>query len=183
MAVAQSSATDEEIPSSASGEVEAAPWSGWWWPSFEGVGPTLFAFNGPLDKYDRYVAATSGADPATRTWERQSLYFPATPWAGHCNGFAAAALVEPEPTEPVTMLGITFSVADLKMRERWGDFQRAYEDAINHCSTKHAPWHIVPANRKWFRDYVVASTAVKALEQLNLKWPKCKDDLSDVKIK
>ena len=73
MAVAQSSATDEEIPSSASGEVEAAPWSGWWWPSFEGVGPTLFAFNGPLDKYDRYVAATSGADPATRTWERQSL--------------------------------------------------------------------------------------------------------------
>ena len=114
MAVAQSSATDEEIPSSASGEVEAAPWSGWWWPSFEGVGPTLFAFNGPLDKYDRYVAATSGADPATRTWERQSLYFPATPWAGHCNGFAAAALVEPEPNEPVTMLGITFSVADLK---------------------------------------------------------------------
>jgi len=76
-----------------------------------------------------------------------------------------------------------FSVADLKMRERWDDFQRAYEDAINQCSTKHAPWHIVPANRKWFRDYVVASAVVDALEQLNLKWPKCKDDLSDVKIK
>jgi len=76
-----------------------------------------------------------------------------------------------------------FSVADRKMRERWGDFQRAYEEAINHCSTKHAPWHIVPANRKWFRDYVVASTAVKALEQLNLKWPKCQDDVSKVKIK
>lgn len=76
-----------------------------------------------------------------------------------------------------------FSVADLKMRERWDDFQRAYEDAINHCSTKHAPWHIVPANRKWFRDYVVASTVVKALDRLNLKWPKCKDDLSKVKIK
>jgi PPK2 family polyphosphate:nucleotide phosphotransferase len=75
-----------------------------------------------------------------------------------------------------------FSVTDLKMRERWDDFQRAYEDAINHCSTKHAPWHIVPANRKWFRDYVVASTVVEALEQLNLKWPKCKDDLSNVKI-
>ena len=75
-----------------------------------------------------------------------------------------------------------FSVADLKMRERWDDFQRAYEDAINQCSTKHAPWHIVPANRKWFRDYVVASAVVDALEQLNLKWPKCKDDLSKVKI-
>ena len=76
-----------------------------------------------------------------------------------------------------------FSVADLDMRERWNDFQKAYEDAINQCSTKHAPWHIVPANRKWFRDYVVARTVVEALEQLKLKWPKCKDDLSRVKIK
>jgi PPK2 family polyphosphate:nucleotide phosphotransferase len=76
-----------------------------------------------------------------------------------------------------------FSVADLKMRERWDDFQRAYEDAINHCSTKHAPWHIVPANRKWFRDYIVARTVVKAFEQLNMKWPKCRDDLSKVKIR
>ena len=75
-----------------------------------------------------------------------------------------------------------FSVADLKMRERWDDFQEAYEDAINHCSTKHAPWHVVPANRNWFRDHVVAATVVEALEQLNLKWPKCKDDLSKVKI-
>jgi PPK2 family polyphosphate:nucleotide phosphotransferase len=76
-----------------------------------------------------------------------------------------------------------FSLADLKMRERWDDFQRAYEDAINQCSTKLAPWHIVPANRKWFRDYVVARTVVKALERLHLKWPMCKDDLSKVKIK
>jgi polyphosphate kinase 2 (PPK2 family) len=76
-----------------------------------------------------------------------------------------------------------FSLADLKMREHWSEFQRAYEDAINHCSTKHAPWHIVPANRKWYRDYVVASTVVGALEQLKLKWPNCKEDLSEVKIR
>ena len=76
-----------------------------------------------------------------------------------------------------------FSVADLKMRERWRDFQRAYEDAINRCSTKHTSWHIVPANHKWLRDYVVARTVVEALERLKLKWPKCKDDLSRVKIK
>ena len=76
-----------------------------------------------------------------------------------------------------------FSIADLKMREQWNDFQDAYEDAINQCSTKHTPWHIVPANRKWFRDYVVAGTVVEALEQLHLKWPECKDDLSNVKIK
>ena len=110
---AQSTDTDQD-PLSASGEVEAMPWSSWWWPSFDGAGPTLFAPNGPLDKYDRYVANTFGENPQTRTWERQSLYFPGTPWAGHCNGFAAAALVEPEPTEPVTVLDVTFSVADLK---------------------------------------------------------------------
>jgi len=76
-----------------------------------------------------------------------------------------------------------FSVGDLKMRERWNEFQGAYEDAINHCSTKHAPWHIVPANHKWFRDYVVASTVVKALEGLNLKWPKAKEKLLGIKIR
>ncbi len=76
-----------------------------------------------------------------------------------------------------------FSLADLKMRDRWDDFQQAYEDAINHCSTKHAPWHIVPANRKWFRDHVVAHTVVKAIEALDLKWPKCKDDVSRIRIK
>ena len=76
-----------------------------------------------------------------------------------------------------------FSVADLKMRERWGDFQKAYEDAINRCNSKHAPWHVVPANRKWFRDYVVAQTIVERLEQLKLKWPKAKEDLRGITIK
>jgi len=76
-----------------------------------------------------------------------------------------------------------FSVADLKMRERWNEFHTAYEDAINQCSTKHAPWHIVPADRKWFRDYVVARTVVDALERLKMKWPKAKEDLRGITIK
>jgi hypothetical protein len=101
-------------PPLASGDADPTPWSGWWWPAFDGVGPTLFAPGGPLDKYDQYVQATGAGDPSTRDWERQHLYFPGTPWAGHCNGFAAAALLEPEPTAPVTVLGITFAVADLK---------------------------------------------------------------------
>src|SRR6266511_700627 len=63
-----------------------------------------------------------------------------------------------------------FSVADLKMRERWKDFQDAYPDAINHCSTKHAPWHIVPANHKWFRNLAVAEAIVKALEPYEDEW-------------
>jgi PPK2 family polyphosphate:nucleotide phosphotransferase len=76
-----------------------------------------------------------------------------------------------------------FETGDLKMREHWNDFQKAYEDVLNRCSTKHAPWHIVPANRKWFRDYAVAKTVVEALEHLELKWPKPKEDLSKIRIR
>jgi hypothetical protein len=107
-------ATVPEQPPVAAAEVQPNAWSGWWWPAFNGVGPTLFAPSGPLDKYDQYTLALRGYDPGTRDWERQSVYFPNTPWAGHCNGFAAAALLEPEPQAPVTALGVTFSVADLK---------------------------------------------------------------------
>jgi hypothetical protein len=107
-------ARDPELPPLAATEIETPPWSGWWWPAFSGVGPTLFAPNSPLDKYDRYVALVSGESPATHAWELQHLFFPGSLWAGHCNGFAAAALLEPEPTEPLNVLGITFSVADLK---------------------------------------------------------------------
>ena len=75
-----------------------------------------------------------------------------------------------------------FQPEDLKMREKWPQFMKAYEDAINHCSTEYAPWHIVPANRKWYRDYVIAKTVVKALEGLKLRWPKSNYDLSKIKI-
>jgi hypothetical protein len=106
-------AQSDEAVSSAAGEAQTMPWSSWWWPAGNS-GPTLFAPDGPLDKYDQYVALTSGQSPGTRDWERQELYVPGVAWAGHCNGFAAAALLEPEPTEPVSVLGLTFSVADLK---------------------------------------------------------------------
>ena len=75
-----------------------------------------------------------------------------------------------------------FETCDLAMRTRWSQFQRAYEDAINKCSTAPSPWHIVPADRKWYRDYVIARTVVDALENLKLKWPKPHEDLSKIKI-
>lgn len=112
--VAAAQSTDVEQPLGASAELETPPWSGWWWPASDSLGLTLFAPNSPLDKYDRYVATVTGDSPGTRDWERAHLFFPGTSWAGHCNGFAAAALLEPEPTEPVTVLDIDFSVADLK---------------------------------------------------------------------
>lgn len=75
-----------------------------------------------------------------------------------------------------------FESADLEMRKKWPQFQRAYEDALNSCSTAWSPWHIVPADRKWVRDYVIARTVVDALEKLKLKWPKPREDLSKVRI-
>ena len=75
-----------------------------------------------------------------------------------------------------------FETGDLAMRAKWPQFQRAYEDALNCCSTAWAPWHIVPADRKWHRDYVIARTVVEAMEKLKLKWPKPREDLSKIKI-
>ena len=72
---------------------------------------------------------------------------------------------------------------DLNTREYWDEYQTAYEDVLNKCSTDYAPWHIVPADHKWYRDYVIAQSMVKALESLKMKWPKPKEDLSKIKIK
>lgn len=76
-----------------------------------------------------------------------------------------------------------FQPEDLKMRAHWGKFMQAYEAAINQCSTSYAPWHIIPANRKWYRDYLIAKIVVKAMEEMNLRWPKPHEDLSKFEIK
>ena len=75
-----------------------------------------------------------------------------------------------------------FNTDDLKCRALWPKFQKAYEDAINYCSTHYAPWYVIPANRKWYRDYAIAKTVLKAMEGMNLKWPKAKEDLSKIRI-
>lgn len=74
-----------------------------------------------------------------------------------------------------------FDAADLKSRKLWSAYQLAYADVLNRCSTDYAPWHVVPANHKWYRDYVIARTVVRALEKLKMKWPK--EDLSRIGIK
>lgn len=75
-----------------------------------------------------------------------------------------------------------FSHADLKTRQQWGAYIQAYEDMINATSHPRAPWHIVPADRNWVRDFVIARTVVRAMEALKMKWPEPKEDLSRVKI-
>jgi PPK2 family polyphosphate:nucleotide phosphotransferase len=73
-----------------------------------------------------------------------------------------------------------FQRGDLEERKLWRSYQGAYEDALSKTSTKWAPWYIVPANQKWYRNYVVGSILVDALESLHIKYPKC--DLSNVVI-
>jgi hypothetical protein len=104
-----------EPPLAFSGEAARHPWSGWWWPANDLVaGPRLFDPNGPLAKYDRYVEALGQPDPDTMEWERAEVRFSGVGWAGHCNGWAAAALLEPEPAEERVLDGVRFSIADQK---------------------------------------------------------------------
>ncbi len=75
-----------------------------------------------------------------------------------------------------------FSPADLEERKYWDDYMKAYEDALRKCSTPWAPWHVIPADHKWFRNYLVAELIVEALEGMKLKYPPPMADLSNIEI-
>jgi PPK2 family polyphosphate:nucleotide phosphotransferase len=75
-----------------------------------------------------------------------------------------------------------FDPGDLEMRKHWTEFQAAYQDVINRCSTPWAPWHVVPANHKWYRDYLVARAILKSLEKLQMRWPRPRIDLSKITV-
>lgn len=62
-----------------------------------------------------------------------------------------------------------YNPGDLKERALWKDYVEAYEDAIEETSTEHAPWYIIPADRKWFRNLTIASILVKTLKDLDLQ--------------
>jgi PPK2 family polyphosphate:nucleotide phosphotransferase len=65
-----------------------------------------------------------------------------------------------------------FSMNDIAERELWGKYLAAYQDTITHTATKLAPWHVVPADRKWFARVVISSTIVSALGGLRLQYPR-----------
>lgn len=65
-----------------------------------------------------------------------------------------------------------FSLADLHEREHWDDYMHAYEDMIAHTATPHAPWFVIPADKKWFTRVSVAAAIVDMLEDLHLSYPK-----------
>jgi PPK2 family polyphosphate:nucleotide phosphotransferase len=64
-----------------------------------------------------------------------------------------------------------FSMADVKERGYWKDYQEAYEEMIQNTATKHAPWYVIPADNKWYTQLIVASAIISALEELDLSFP------------
>ncbi|MBN1679347.1 MAG: polyphosphate kinase 2 family protein [Anaerolineae bacterium] len=75
-----------------------------------------------------------------------------------------------------------FAKGDLTVRAKWGQYMAAYEDALTRCNTEWAPWYIVPANKKWYRNLVISSRIVETLEKLNLRYPDPEPDLDQVVI-
>ena len=74
------------------------------------------------------------------------------------------------------------SAGDWRERELWADYQRAYEDALGNCSTRWAPWHIIPANNKWFRNLAIADTLARTLRPYRKQWEKSLSRLAEKKL-
>lgn len=75
-----------------------------------------------------------------------------------------------------------FRTGDLKERELWADYTKAYEDVLEKTSTEWAPWYIVPANRKWYRNLVIATVLVETLQGLKMEYPQPEEDLDKIEI-
>jgi len=72
------------------------------------------------------------------------------------------------------------SLPDFEERKHWDEYTEAYEDALRKCSTGRAPWYVIPANKKWFRNHVVAELIVQALDRMKLKYPAPSVDIRKV---
>lgn len=75
-----------------------------------------------------------------------------------------------------------FNTGDLATRAKWDQYMQAYEDLLNKCSTEHAPWYVVPANHKWYRNWVISDTIVRTLKELHMQYPAPEPGLDKVKV-
>ena len=75
-----------------------------------------------------------------------------------------------------------FTMDDVRERVHWDEYMRAYDDCFRHCSTPHAPWRVVPANRKWYRNLVVARTIADTLEAMAPQYPPPEPALEQVRV-
>jgi len=75
-----------------------------------------------------------------------------------------------------------FRLSDLDARKQWDDYQEAFAEMVERTSTDHAPWHIIPADKKWYRNWAVATIVTGVLEEMDLTWPESPDDLTGVVV-
>jgi PPK2 family polyphosphate:nucleotide phosphotransferase len=73
------------------------------------------------------------------------------------------------------------SESDYTERERWDDYVKAYQDALRATSTKHAPWYVIPADHKWFRNLAVSQILAATLGELDMRYPEPSVDLADIR--
>ena len=72
--------------------------------------------------------------------------------------------------------------SDIKEREYWDKYKRAYEDVLNKCSTEWAPWYVIPSNNKWFRNFAISQIVAEAMEKMNMQYPEASIDMSEIEI-
>jgi PPK2 family polyphosphate:nucleotide phosphotransferase len=75
-----------------------------------------------------------------------------------------------------------FQRGDLAERERWDDYMAAYDEAITRTSTEHAPWYVVPADHKWFRNWAVSRIVIETLEAMDPRYPEPAEDLGGITV-
>jgi polyphosphate kinase 2 (PPK2 family) len=75
------------------------------------------------------------------------------------------------------------SEADFAERKYWDDYTQAYEDALSRCSTEAAPWFVIPANHKWFRNFAVSKILLEVLESFDMQLPRPSLDLSKLHLR
>jgi PPK2 family polyphosphate:nucleotide phosphotransferase len=74
-----------------------------------------------------------------------------------------------------------FDHEDLKKREEWDDYQAAFQDMVNHCTTDHAPWYVIPSDQKWYRNVAIARVLIDTLQKMNPQYPQA-EDISAVEV-
>ena len=75
-----------------------------------------------------------------------------------------------------------FNRDDLAERKLWPDYQEAYAAALMKCNTKHAPWNIIPSDKKWYRNLVVSELMLDTLQELDPSFPDADEDFSGIVV-
>ena len=75
-----------------------------------------------------------------------------------------------------------FESGDLEQRQKWDAYQTAFEDVFRHCSPTHAPWHIIPADQKWYRNYAITKILVEKMRELDPQFPSAETDIERLVI-